>query len=125
MNGAVSITGMVLIPFRSQAALGSTPLQAGVRLLPFSLSIPIGFIIQATITRRFHSPPLYTALVGQIFQVIGLVVLSKGSTQDPGWSGIYGIEVIVGLGIGFAISAVTLLTPLVAGKKNLGKFYHT
>ncbi|QSS57627.1 drug resistance transporter [Histoplasma capsulatum var. duboisii H88] len=40
MTGAVSITCIIQIPIRYQTAVGGTPLQAGIKLIPLAVSAP-------------------------------------------------------------------------------------
>lgn len=72
------------------------------------------------IVKNRRMPPLYLSLIGQLMQIIGLVFLCRGPSDDPDWVALYGIEVITGLGMGFM--TVGLLTPSIIGKRDIGKF---
>ncbi|KAI1490504.1 major facilitator superfamily domain-containing protein [Biscogniauxia mediterranea] len=117
--GLILITFIFQIPLRYQTAGALDPLQAGIRLLPFSLSGPIGSIFSAGISKRLRVPPLYLMFLGSIMQIIGIIFTSRGSPGDYNWSGLYGLEVVVGLGFGFCLGASTLLTPFVLEKRDL------
>lgn len=119
MSGAVSITFIFQLPLRYQTAGGVSPLQAGLRLLPFSLSGPVGSIIAAGVSKKLRVPPIYFILFGFIMQIVGIIFLSRESSDDPNWSGLYGLEVVIGLGFGLCIGAATLLTPFVFEKADL------
>jgi hypothetical protein len=121
MSGAVSITFIFQLPLRYQTAADLNPLQAGLRLLPFSLSGPAGSIIAAGISKKLRVPPLYLMICGSIVQIIGIVFASRVSPSDPAWPGLYGLEVIIGLGFGFCLGPTTLLTPYIFDKRDLGK----
>lgn len=123
MTGAVSITCMIQIPIRYQAAGALSPLQAGIRLIPFSVFSPIGVIVVAALSRKRFVPPLYLAFVGEILQIIGLVFLSRSPLDNLGWGGLYGLEVLIGLGMGFCIGTATLMTPFIVEKRDLGMLY--
>ncbi|EGC49537.1 drug resistance transporter [Histoplasma capsulatum var. duboisii H88] len=90
MTGAVSITCIIQIPIRYQTAVGGTPLQAGIKLIPLAL-----------------------------FQIVGLVFLSRGSPSNPDWRGLNGIEVVIGLGTGCNIGTAALLTPWTVEKRDI------
>ncbi|KAI1491646.1 major facilitator superfamily domain-containing protein [Biscogniauxia mediterranea] len=119
MTGAVSITCIIQIPIRYQTAIGGSPLQAGIRVIPIAVSAPLGTMITAILLKNRRVPPLYLSLVGQLLQIVGLVFLSQGSPNDPDWPGLYGIEVIIGLGMGCNIGTAALLTPWTVEKRDI------
>ncbi|KAK4200774.1 multidrug resistance protein 3 [Triangularia verruculosa] len=119
MTGAVSITCIFQLPLRYQTSAGLSPLEAGVRLIPFSVCGPLGTIICAAFSKNRRVPPIYMALVGSCMQIIGLVFLSRGDPHDPDWYGLYGLEVVIGLGFGLCLGAATLLVPYVVEKRDL------
>ncbi|KAI9740045.1 MAG: hypothetical protein M1818_004796 [Claussenomyces sp. TS43310] len=119
MSGAVSITFVFQLPLRYQTAAGSSPLQAGLKLLPFSLSGPVGSIVAAGLSKKLRVPPIFLMLLGSIMQIIGIVFASRGPPRNPNWSGLYGLEVVVGLGFGFCLGAATLVTPFIFEKRDL------
>ncbi|KAI0106918.1 putative multidrug resistance protein fnx1 [Daldinia grandis] len=118
-TGSVSITCIIQLPIRHQTTVGASPLQAGVRLLPFVLCGPLGVILTASISKNQRIPPLYSALVASIFQMLGLIFISRGPADDPDWAPLYGLEVLVGLGMGMGIGIVTLLIPYVTERRDL------
>ena len=101
--------------------MGLSPLQAGIRLIALSLTIQIGSMLVAVLAKNGRMPPIYLLLVGAVFQLVGCVCLSRGSTKNPDWNGIYGFEVINGIGIGLGIGVVTLMTPFAIEKRDLCK----
>ena len=124
MTGSVSITCIFQLPLRYQTTAGLSPLQAGVRLIPFSVCGPLGSILCAVLSKGKRVPPVYLATAGGIMQVIGLVFFSRGDPANPTWPGLYGLEVVVGLGFGLCLGAVTLMVPFVVEKKHLGEYLH-
>ena len=121
MTGAVSITCIFQLPLRYQTSAGLSPLQAGVRLIPFSMCGPLGTIICAALSKNKRVPPIYLAITGEVMQIVGLVFLARGDPADPDWHGLYGLEVVVGIGFGLCLGAVTLMIPFVLEKRDLGK----
>ncbi|CAJ2502289.1 Uu.00g096830.m01.CDS01 [Anthostomella pinea] len=119
LSGAISTTCMIQIPIRSQAAVGMGALSAGVHLIPFTLAMEIGAILVATIIAKRRLPPVYLALVAGVLQLVGVVLLSEGSPNNPGYSAMYVIEVILGLGVGAVIAVTTLMMPYATEKRDL------
>ncbi|KAI0181194.1 putative multidrug resistance protein fnx1 [Hypoxylon sp. FL1284] len=119
MTGSVSITCIIQLPIRYQTTVGSTPLEAGVRLLPFVLCGPLGATLTAALSKNRRIPPLYVGVAGVLFQIIGLAFIAEGPADNPDWTPLYGLEVLTGLGMGISIGIVTLLTPYIAEKRDL------
>ncbi|KAI0844145.1 putative multidrug resistance protein fnx1 [Daldinia vernicosa] len=119
MTGSVSITCIIQLPIRYQTSVGASPLQTGVRLLPFVLCGPLGVILTASISKKRRVPPLYSALAASILQILGLIFISRGPADNPDWSPLYGLEILTGLGMGMGIGIVSLLTPYVTEKRDL------
>ena len=121
MFGAISVTFIFQLPIRYQTVQGLNSLQAGLRLLPFSLSGPIGSVVSAGLCKSLRIPPIYIIIVGSILQVLGIIFTSRISTTDLNWNGLYGLEVLIGIGFGFCLGGATLLIPFVFDKEDLGK----
>ncbi|KAI1125671.1 drug resistance transporter [Nemania abortiva] len=119
VTGAVSITCSIELPIRYQTTLGVSPLQAGLRLLPFSVVGPLGSVIMALMCKNRRVAPIHVGLVGTLFQIVGLVFFTMGSPRNPDWTGMYGFEALVALGFGVQIGLVSLLTPYIAEKRDL------
>lgn len=121
MTGSVSITCIIQLPIRYQTTVGSTPLNAGIRLLPFVLCGPLGVTLTAAISKKRRVPPIYAGIAGVLFQILGLAFIAEGPSDNPDWTPLYGLEILTGLGMGISIGIVTLLTPYIAEKRDLGK----
>lgn len=119
MTGSVSVTCIIQLPIRYQTTVGASPLQAGVRLLPFVMMGPIGVTITAMISKNRQVPPIYIGLAGSIFQMLGLIFMARGPADNPDWTPLYGLEVLTGMGMGISIGLVTLLTPYMVEKRDL------
>jgi hypothetical protein len=81
----------------------------------------LGTVICAGLSKNKRVPPIYLAIAGEVMQIIGLVFLAQGDPADPDWHGLYGLEVVVGLGFGLCLGAVTLMVPFVVEKRDIGE----
>jgi hypothetical protein len=113
---------IITIPIRSQAAIGLTALNAGVYLLPYTLSMELGAFLVAMVVKRRRLVPMYLGLLAAVLQLVGVSLLSLGPIEDPAYKAIYGIEVVVGLGVGAAIAVTTLMMPHATEKRDLCTF---
>ncbi|KAI0388600.1 drug resistance transporter [Xylariaceae sp. FL0594] len=118
-TGTVSIALIIQLPIRYQTTLGVSPLEAGVRLLPFVLLTSVGAAVSGAIVKNRRVAPIYVGLFGIILQIIGLVFLSAVPPDHPDWQAVYGLQVLVGFGAGCNIGIVTLLTPYVVEHRDL------
>lgn len=93
---------------------------AGVRLLPFSLSAPVGSALSTALVAKFKMPPVIVVLLGAIFQIVGVVLLSTLPVHREIAAATYGYEVILGIGLGLNIVALLVLPPYVVEKHDQG-----
>lgn len=96
-----------------------SPFQAGIRLLPFAVSVPVGSLLQSIVATRLKVLPTFVLLAGAILQIIGAALMSTLPTElNPAQ---YGYQVISGIGLGLNLGVLILLTPFVIRGKNTGK----
>ncbi|KAI1207295.1 putative multidrug resistance protein fnx1 [Annulohypoxylon truncatum] len=115
--GGPAIISMLLIPQRFQLIYGTSSLNAGVYLIPFTIALPAGTIFASSIAGRLKVPPIYMLLTGSCLQVIGFALLSTlPSTLDIP-PRIYGFEFISGWGCGMNFSLLFVLIPFVNEKQ--------
>ncbi|KAI1357333.1 major facilitator superfamily domain-containing protein [Xylaria arbuscula] len=115
-TGTISIALIILLPIRYQTTLGVGPLEAGVKLLPFVLLTSTGAALAGALVKNRRIPPVYVGLFGVILQIAGLAALPSIA---PANTGVYGLQVIIGLGAGFNIGIATLMTPYVVEHRDL------
>lgn len=90
------MTCVDLIPLHYQTAAGLNPLQAGARLILFSVALPIGAILAASLCKNWRVSPFYMMLLGEIFQINGLVLVTTlTGIDDRNWPSLYGIQIRV------------------------------
>ncbi|KAF3407191.1 putative efflux pump gsfJ [Talaromyces pinophilus] len=110
---------VVNLPQRFQTILRVSPLEAGVRLLPYALGSPIGAVIANLVCSKFNLAFITMLLAGGILQVIGLPLLAT-LTTEPNFPRVgYFEEALSGLGIGITFGILILDTPLTADPQDL------
>ncbi|GAA90147.1 efflux pump antibiotic resistance protein [Aspergillus luchuensis IFO 4308] len=106
------------LPQRFQTVNGSSPIGAGVKLLAFALSCPIGIMACSFLAGRLRVPFSYIALFGIIFQAIGLFLFSGIASTTELWTGQFGYLALGGLGVGLSMATFTMIAPLVVNEKD-------
>ena len=113
-------TIVITMPQRFQAVYGTSPLGAGVRLIPFNFLISIGSVLVNVIATKARIKPIYLLLIGSALQLIGLALFTTlpDGTTIP--ATIYGYEIISGFGIGMVIGICLVIPPHVVETKDIG-----
>lgn len=111
---------VIQILLRFQALNGLTPLEAGIRLLPYAVLNSLGSVVEPYIAKRFQLPPLYIILIGAIFQVIGIALLSISPASEEITAAIYVYEGLAGFGAGVNLACLIVITPFNIEKKDKG-----
>jgi hypothetical protein len=109
------------LPQRFQLVNGLSGLDAGVRLIPFTLASPIGTGFAATISGRFKIPPIWIILTGAGLQVIGFALLGTLPITTNLTPSTYGFEIIAGFGCGMNLALLFTIVPQVTEKRDRGK----
>ncbi|ORY08586.1 major facilitator superfamily domain-containing protein [Clohesyomyces aquaticus] len=118
--GALLYTAIVLLPQRFQVVNGTTPLTAGYRLLPLTLTAPVGSLIGGYLMQNMHQPPLYVLLGGAIIQTLGagLLVSLPSNTLEFAKAG-YGYQAITGIGLGITSATVVMCAVIVFEERDI------
>ena len=115
LAGVPFFVTIIQIPQRFQIVNGTSTLEAGVRMLPFILGVPISTAFASISASKLKMPPIYLFALGCVFQSVGTGLMST-LPVDMGPKD-YGYEVILGLGLGLNIGSVIIVTPnLIQGK---------
>jgi hypothetical protein len=115
LTGFVNFTAIYSLPLHFQIVNGTSPLTAGVGLLPLLVSAAIGSMLGGlTATHSFPALAIANGLIA-----LGTGLLSTLSTHHGIQPKTYGFEVPLGLGIGLSISTSTLLAALQCGLGDL------
>lgn len=111
LTGAPFTVAVIKLPLKSQAVHGASPLEAGIRLLPFAILSPIGSGIAAGVAGKVEIPPVFLLLAGSAVQTVGFTLLSLSSTSQSASTAQYGYEAIAGFSIGVNLACLVLMTP--------------
>ncbi|ORY17866.1 putative multidrug resistance protein fnx1 [Clohesyomyces aquaticus] len=120
LAGATFTTCVIQIPLRFQVVNNETSWQAGIRLVPFGLAVPVGVALTAAICGKRRLPPIYLLFVASALKIIGIVFLSRVTLDRVLWKGQYGLQFVTGLGCGLSIGVTQLMVPFVIEKRDLG-----
>jgi Na+/melibiose symporter-like transporter len=109
------------LPQKFQIVHGVSTLGAGVRLMPFTFSAPVGAVVTSTIAGKLKVPPLYLIIIGSILQVIGFALLATLPGSSVLHPRTYGYEIIAGFGSGINGSLLLLMMPFAVEARDRGK----
>ena len=112
-TGATLTVSVVAIPERFQVVNSSSPLGAGVKLLAFAVSVPVGMMLCSIVTGRLPVPLVYLGVAGMCLQVVGFFLYSSIPPETHLWPGQFAYLVLAGLGTGLGVATFYLLLPLV------------
>ncbi|KAI1753641.1 putative multidrug resistance protein fnx1 [Xylaria castorea] len=116
--GGPTVICMFILPQRFQLVYGTSGLDAGVRLIPFTAVIPIGSIFASILAGKFKIPPVYLLILGSALQVLGFALIGTlTSTLDIPYR-IYGFQVLAGWGCGINFSLLFILIPFVNERRD-------
>lgn len=113
---------VVSLPQRSQAVSGASPLDAGIRLLPYTFGAALGAVFGNILGSKRRVAVVHILFLGALLQLLGLVLLSTLPTRRQFPAKGYGFETIAGVGVGVTFAILLLATPFVANPRDLGKF---
>jgi hypothetical protein len=99
-----------------------SPWQAGVRLIPFAVAVPVGIALVAVVCGKRRLPIMYMQYVGLIFQVLALVFMSRLTLDRISWKGQYGLQFLLGVGCGHSFAVTALMTNAIIEKRDLGEY---
>lgn len=109
------------LPQRFQLLNGLSSVDAGIRLVPFGVAIPIGAMLGSKIAGAFKVPIIYMIVASSIIQVVGFALLSTLPVSREIPASAYGYQILAGVGCGSVYQSLYLLIPLVAGRLHHGE----
>lgn len=124
MTGMPFTVAIVQIPLRFQAVNSLSPLQAGLRLLPYAFLNPIGSALAPLFARQTQTPLVCILLFGAVIQVIGSALLSTLPTTNAIPAQVYVYQGLVGFGTGINLACLIVMTPFVVENRDKGESRH-
>lgn len=119
--GSAFLAVVINMPQKFQVVLGSSPFQAGYRLLTLTICTPLGSAMAVILTQKLRIPPVYVLLGAAMVQVLGTALLTTVSIHTGSFPAAeYGLEVVLGVGFGLSMGSVVLIAPLVFEKRDMG-----
>ena len=115
------MTVVIELPQRFQSVGFSSALDAGIRILPYTLTVALGSIATRVLTAKKRLPPIYVLVVSTALQIMGIGLLYSvvGSPSTP--PSMYGYEVLAGLGVGLSLTTLLNVARFVVERRHLGK----
>jgi hypothetical protein len=102
---------VVQVPQRIQTLNNLSPLQAGFRLLPLVLTLPLGSFLASIFSKKSSISPVLILLGAAALQVLGASLMSILPSTGSIMGAQYVYEIILGLGLGISISTLFLIVP--------------
>lgn len=118
--GGPFVISVYQLPQRFQVVNGLTGLEAGVRLIPFTLSSPVGTGVAASVAGRLKISPIYIILAGALLQVVGFALLRTLPITTELLPRTYGFEIIAGFGCGMNLALLFVVIPGVVEARDQG-----
>ena len=110
-NGAILSTCVVQIPQRFITVNGMSPLAASARFLAFGAFVPFGSSVGVAMMSKLKLRPFVVTALAVSVQIVGTVFLSRADTQMRVAASQYGMQVLVGFGVGIIIGVVITMVP--------------
>ena len=123
LSGVPFTVGTIQIPQRFQTVSSASALEAGIRLLPFTLCASVGTVTANILASKLQIPPLFILLVGAILQIVGTVLMSTLPIEVV--PRVYGYEVVLSVGVGLSLGMLIQFVPQLIRGKDQGKQFHS
>lgn len=120
IGGPISVA-IYLLPQIFQLLYGLSGLDAGVRVIPFTIFWSVGIIAASVIAGRLKVPPMFVILAGSCLQIIGFALLGTLPVTLQVPPRIYGYQIIAGLGCGMSVPLFFVMVPFVVEPRDKGR----
>jgi MFS family permease len=107
----------VQLPQRFQTVNFTTAERAGILLLPCTLVSPVGAMAAGLVAKKIATE--YVLILSAAIVCVGTGLMGSLPTHSHLWTGIYGYEVIVGLGLGLASPPYFMLLATSIAEKDI------
>ncbi|PWY84704.1 MFS general substrate transporter [Aspergillus sclerotioniger CBS 115572] len=119
LSGVPFMTLILELPGRFQTLNNNSGLDAGIHILPLTLTIALGSGLTGRLTARGRVPPFLVFVVAAILQVLGVGLLYSVHPSTALPARLYGYQILSGLGIGLSLTTAMMVMPSIVDKRNL------
>ncbi|KAI9042371.1 putative benzoate 4-monooxygenase cytochrome P450 [Aspergillus affinis] len=119
LSGVPYMTLVLGLPGRFQNLNNDSGLDAGVHILPFTLSIAIASASAGGLTARGRFPPIAVFAIGAALQVVGIALLYSVYPSSALPARIYGYQILAGVGVGLSLTTTFNIMPFIVDSKDL------
>ncbi|KAI1361575.1 MFS multidrug transporter-like protein [Xylaria arbuscula] len=116
--GGPFVISVYQLPQRFQLVNGLSGLDAGVRLIPFTLASPVGTGFAASVAGRLKIAPIWIIITGAALQVVGFSLLGTLPRTLDILPRTYGFEIIAGFGCGMNLALLFVIIPNVVDDRD-------
>lgn len=117
----MTILGIEL-PQRFQAVNLDSPLHAGIHLLAFSVSLPIGSLVGNITAAASCLPVVIFLFVASTLELLGIVLIGELGTEEGLPRQTFAFEVIAGFGSGLLFSIMAFMVPHCVEGRDIGMY---
>ncbi|TGO54125.1 hypothetical protein BCON_0112g00210 [Botryotinia convoluta] len=119
LSGVPFVALVIEIPQRVQNISNTSTLIAGVRVLPYTMSVAVGSAITGGLTAKGRIPPIYVLITATVLQILGTGLLYSIPVTAHMPASFYGYEVLAGMGVGLGLTTLLNITPFIVEKRLL------
>lgn len=116
--GAVMFGGISMLPQYFQVLRGSSPMVAGLQMLPMVVGLMTGSIISGQLISRTGRYKIFT-IFGSVLIAVATFLLHYVSTSTPVW-GVMLMALLLGFGLGNLMQPITLAMQNILPPKDMG-----
>lgn len=121
LSGVPYMTLVLVLPGRFQNLNNDPGLDAGIHILPFTLSIAIASAAAGGLTARGRIPPIAVFAAGNSLQLLGIGLLFSVYPSSDLPARIYGYQILAGVGVGLSLTTTLNAMPFIVDSKDLCK----
>ncbi|PVH98544.1 MFS general substrate transporter [Periconia macrospinosa] len=100
LNGLPFFVLVIFVPQRLETVHGESPVQAGIKILPYTLVAAVGAVIASLIVSTGRIAPIYIMLFFSALGAVGTGLLTTITSTEYIPNEFYGYLTLIGLGIG-------------------------
>ncbi|ROZ88750.1 MDR family MFS transporter [Gordonia sp. OPL2] len=116
--GAVMFGGISMLPQYFQVLRGSSPMVAGLQMLPMVLGLMTGSIVSGQLISRTGRYKIFT-IIGSVLITVATFLLHLVSTSTPVWL-VMAMALLLGFGLGNLMQPITLAMQNILPPKDMG-----